>query len=293
MISLSFATYIVPAKAPFRPPAIPLLTTDPFIQTWMRGDTATSAQVTHWDGVEKQMTGFARVDGSTIQFLGSCSPQPATKPGPATALPGHNISPGSCDIANFANMDEAACNIACYNDLKCAAYVLSSKQSKCWLKSCATPVTVDAISNSGVITGKHPSCESKVAVAKQIGVTVHPTRTIFELELGTAMRMNLTFLSTLFTDDFARLSRPVSYVTVDLASMDGESHGIELFFDVSAQHAVNNCAPSTDRKGHHTAQQVAWSMKATMTGDHFADISLGNAVQNILGSKGDRVNIDC
>ena len=33
------------ALASFRPPAIPLLTTDPFTQTWMRGDTSTSAQV--------------------------------------------------------------------------------------------------------------------------------------------------------------------------------------------------------------------------------------------------------
>ena len=34
----------------FRPAAIPLLTTDPFMQTWMRGDTATSTSVNHWDG---------------------------------------------------------------------------------------------------------------------------------------------------------------------------------------------------------------------------------------------------
>ena len=281
---------IAAASAPFRPPAIPLLTTDPFIQTWMRGDTATSAQVTHWDGVEKQMTGVVRVNGEPYQFLGSCTPAPATEPGPAATFPGHNISPGSCDVTNFRGTAEDECNIACYNEPKCTAYVFNTKQSKCWLKSCAVPVAVDKVSNSGVITGKHPSCSSGIAAATQVSVTVHPTRTVFEFELGTAMRMNLTFLSTLFADDYTRLSRPISYVTVDLASMDGESHAIQLYFDVSAEHAVNSCAPQ-DRRGDSPAQQVAWSAAPTTTGQ-FADISLGNAVQHVLGSSGDRVNID-
>ena len=60
----------------FRPPAIPLFTTDPFTQTFMRGDNSTAAQVTHWDGAEKQMTGLVRVDGSTYQWLGACTPTP-------------------------------------------------------------------------------------------------------------------------------------------------------------------------------------------------------------------------
>jgi hypothetical protein len=33
---------------PFRAPAIPIFTTDPFMQTWIRGDSATFADVTHW-----------------------------------------------------------------------------------------------------------------------------------------------------------------------------------------------------------------------------------------------------
>ena len=32
----------------FRPPALPLITTDPFMQTWIKADDAAGATVEHW-----------------------------------------------------------------------------------------------------------------------------------------------------------------------------------------------------------------------------------------------------
>ena len=93
--------------------------------------------------------------------------------------------------------------------------------------------------------------------------------------------LNLTFLSPMFTDDFVRLSRPVYYISVDVASLDSAPHEIELYFDVSAQHAVNKCAE----------QSVEWKRWPTQ-GAGLSGIQMGNSVQDVLGSKGDRVNID-
>lgn len=64
----------------FRPPAIPLFTTDPFMQTWIRGDNSTAASVTHWDGAKKEMSGMIRIDGVVYTFLrgSALPPQGAT-----------------------------------------------------------------------------------------------------------------------------------------------------------------------------------------------------------------------
>ena len=48
----------------FRPPAIPLITADPFMQTFIWGDNS-SGPVRHWDGVAKSMRGLVRIDGAT------------------------------------------------------------------------------------------------------------------------------------------------------------------------------------------------------------------------------------
>ena len=54
----------------FRPPAIPLITADPFMQTFIQGDTSTSDTVRHWDGAAKQTLGLVRIDGNVYGFLG-------------------------------------------------------------------------------------------------------------------------------------------------------------------------------------------------------------------------------
>jgi hypothetical protein len=88
--------------ANFRPPAIPLLTTDPYMQTWMMGDSITDDIVRHWDQTPKEMMGMVRVDGKSHRFLGACGVAPVptpTTPGPAKVEHGHNICPGSGDVS--------------------------------------------------------------------------------------------------------------------------------------------------------------------------------------------------
>ena len=247
----------------------------------MRGDTSTSDSVTHWDGTEKQMVGYIRVDGHAHRFLGKCGIN-VTEPGPATAQPGHDISPGACDIHNFVGISEIECNEHCYSTPSCQAYVMSSADNKCYLKSCTAPVKKVSGKNGYVITGDHPSCDPQPIA--QRALTVHPTRTVFELEIEGTLSLNVTFWSTMFTDDFVRLSRPVYYVDLDVATLDSQAHSIQVYLDLSAQHAVNTASQHVEWK--------AWTSERSLNTPAMQGIQLGNSMQKVLGSKGDRVNID-
>jgi hypothetical protein len=101
---------------------------------------------------------------------------------------------------------------------------------------------------------------------------------VFKLEVAGKVGLTLTFLSTMFTDDYVRLSRPAYYINSDVRSLDGAAHKVQLYLDASAEHAVNI-----------DSQTVSWSSWNTTT---LQGIQIGNSVQNVLGSKGDKVNID-
>lgn len=264
----------------FRPPAIPLLTTDPFMQTWLMGDNSTADDVRHWDAIEKQMVGLLRVDGVGYGFLGrTCHRAAVVKPGPVVFYASHDLNPGHCDIENSADAGDADCNVRCYNEPTCEAYVLG--HGRCWLKNCAAPLVASAAHNTSVLSAAHPPCVATVPALTQRSVVVMPTRTTFELEVAGVLALTLTFLQTQFTDDWVRLSRPVYYVQHAVRSLDGKPHAVSMYFDASAQHAVNTCA----------LEAVQWSAwERPDVGLHGAKI--GSAAQRVLGSKGDRVNIN-
>lgn len=83
----------------------------------------------------------------------------------------------------------------------------------------------------------------------------------------------------MFADDYVRLSRPVYYLTYSVASADGQAHAVSVYTDASAEHTVND--PMTE--------QVQWS---TWTAAGLHGVKIGSEAQNVLGLKGDRVNIN-
>lgn len=60
------------------------------------------------------------------------------------------------------------------------------------------------------------------------------TRSIFTLNINGQVEMNVTFFSPAFPDDSKRQSLIYSYLNVDIASIDGATHDVQLYSDISA-----------------------------------------------------------
>jgi len=53
-----------------RPPAVPLVTHDPYFSVWSMSDKLTDETSKHWTGANHGMAGMARIDGKAYRFLG-------------------------------------------------------------------------------------------------------------------------------------------------------------------------------------------------------------------------------
>eukprot|EP00117_Sycon_ciliatum_P012048 scpid40091/ scgid5004/ len=59
------------ADPPFRPPAVPLVVTDPYMSMWSRTDDAYEAFPSHWAGAPMPIVMIARVDGKPYMLVGT------------------------------------------------------------------------------------------------------------------------------------------------------------------------------------------------------------------------------
>ena len=124
------------------------------------------------------------------------------------------------------------------------------------------------------LLGPKPDVAPAMAMAS---LEVTPTRTTYILD-GGGVRIHMTFLSPLLPGDLSVLARPVTYLTWDVQSTDGSSHDVSVYFDATAEFAVNT-----------PDQRVAWSRDRAGKLDW---LRVGTAEQPILAKTGDDRRID-
>lgn len=54
------------------------------------------------------------------------------------------------------------------------------------------------------------------------------------MNVGEKVQMTITFLSPVNADDLKRQSLTLSYMQVSVVSLDGQSHDVQLYSDISA-----------------------------------------------------------
>jgi hypothetical protein len=73
-----------PVPTPCRPPAVPLVSCDPYFSIWSAADRLTDAETTHWTGKPHRLHSLILVDGKAYRLVGA---EPAEVPAlPQTAL---------------------------------------------------------------------------------------------------------------------------------------------------------------------------------------------------------------
>jgi len=77
ILALSFATRGISPAETFRPPAVPLVTHDPYFSSWSMSDRLTDDWPKHWTGAVTGMSGMARIDGKPHRFMGVAPGFPA------------------------------------------------------------------------------------------------------------------------------------------------------------------------------------------------------------------------
>ncbi len=136
----------------FRPPAVPLVTFNPYLSIWSEADRLTDDVTRHWTQSPNPLTSLIRIDGKTYRLMGD-------SPRQLPAFP-------------------------------------------------------------------------------QTGVRVTPTRSICDFE-DTGVHVTLTFMTTALPDDLDALSRPLTYLTWSVRSVDGQAHNVSLYDATSSLLTVN------------------------------------------------------
>lgn len=116
---------------------------------------------------------------------------------------------------------------------------------------------------------------AETAVQKEVKITA--TQTKYDFTCG-PVDLHLEFASPLLMDDPDLLSRPVNYISYEVASNDGRSHAVEVYFEATPEWAVNELNQEVEVTAGE-AGKVAFA-------------KAGTTEQPVLQKKGDNVRID-
>jgi hypothetical protein len=111
----------------------------------------------------------------------------------------------------------------------------------------------------------------------QTRLEVTPTRTIYEFS-GSGVKLGLTFFTPALPGDLDVLSRPLTYIEWSVASADGASHAVSVYFEAGADLVVN------------TPDQAVLAARYQLDGQ--PTLRMGSRDQAVLAKRGDDVRID-
>ncbi|KUJ24358.1 glutaminase GtaA [Mollisia scopiformis] len=84
------------------------------------------------------------------------------------------------------------------------------------------------------------------------------TRSVFIMDVGGKVEMNITFLSPLTPDDQKRQSLIFSYMDVAVQSMDGAPHDVQLYVDISAEWVAGDHSSVAQWEYGSTSDDIAY-----------------------------------
>ncbi|TBU41779.1 hypothetical protein BD309DRAFT_964560 [Dichomitus squalens] len=93
------------------------------------------------------------------------------------------------------------------------------------------------------------------APANVTNVQFTPTRTIFVMQAG-PMNLTVTFLTPIEPDDWVKQSIPFSYISVEAQSLDGNSHAVQLYSDISAEWLSGNRSSPVQWSNNNTGNTL-------------------------------------
>jgi hypothetical protein len=185
-------------RTAIRPPAVPLVTVDPYFSVWSMSDCLTDDYTRHWTGKRNAMTGIILIDGRPWRFAGLVEP----------------------NAENY------------YTEPK---------------------------------------------VMKQTNLQVTPLSSTYSYE-ESGIELQVSFMTPLLLDDLDLLSRPASYISLAVRSIDDRLHQVKIYFDVTGEWCVNT-----------SNQKVVWQQDVIGELDV---MRMGNEEQAVLNRSGDDVRID-
>ena len=112
-----------------------------------------------------------------------------------------------------------------------------------------------------------------VPAFSQVSLQVLPTRSIYEFEDAGVHVTSDFHDGSACLHDLDIFSRPLSYLTWDVRSVDGATHKISIYDSTSSELVVNS-----------TKEQVVWSR---VSAGKLTALRVGTQAQPVLGSAGD------
>ena len=131
--------------------------------------------------------------------------------------------------------------------------------------------------DAGIAEEQKITVDGSLQTAVQNKLRINATQTIYDFNCG-KVDVSLTFTSPLLMNDLSLLSRPVSYINIQVHSNDGNMHDVQCYFGASTSIAAN------------TSSQKIKAGKYMSMG--LSILKAGTIEQAVLKKKGDDLRID-